>query len=90
VALAEIESTLEQIAHAAWEADGSSCSGFEKFLAATQQVPQTLLVPGFPELVIRRPAVVDQQAGVVAAEQTFDHLAGAVGMEDVSCGFLAD
>ncbi len=49
-----------------------------------------LLVPGLGETVVRRPAVADQVASVVEAEQCFGRPMVAVGIDDVGRGPRAD
>src|SRR5207302_4076139 len=46
VPIAQIQRLMQQFADLAWETDGAARGGFQKFMAATQEVPKTLLVLG--------------------------------------------
>src|SRR5437773_409759 len=65
VAITQIQRMMQQFADAAWKTDGAARGGFEQFIATPQQMAETLLMDGVGKVVVRRPAVVNHDAGVV-------------------------
>jgi hypothetical protein len=58
VPVTQIEPGPEQFSDPTRETDGSACRRRRHLVGAPQQVVEALLVPGVPELVVRRPVVV--------------------------------
>ena len=88
--VAKVECLVQEFADPAREAYGATSSGFQQFVTASQEVGQTLLVLGFGEVIVGRPAVVDHDAGVVGAQDTPGRFARARGVDDVDGGVGSD
>src|SRR5436190_1885581 len=83
VSIAKVQRVMQQFADPAREADGAARGGFEQFMAAPQEMPKTLLMVGVEKVVVRRPAVVNHQAGVIEAEHALGRFAGARRIDDI-------
>ena len=70
-AVAQRQGVPEETLHLAWKVDGPADGHAQEFAAAVEEVSETLLMQGEAEPVIRRPAVVDQVAGVIGTDDRF-------------------
>src|SRR2546428_3205992 len=76
--IAQLQCRAQEFDHMAWETDRSTYRDFEHLLTAAQRVLEALLMPRLLELVVRRPAIMDQHARVRSLEDAHGHGAGTV------------
>jgi len=88
--VAQGQGVAQQLADLAGEVSRRASGGFQEFAASSHQVGQALLVAGQGKAVIGRPAVVDQQAGVAAADEAFGDLVSAPAGHVVDRGHSGD
>src|SRR5258708_26223069 len=86
VPVTQSQGVLKEFQHLAWKADSAARSLVEQFAATSQQMGQTLLMAGLAKIVVGRPAVVNQDARIIAAQAALRHTAVAMTVDGVDRG----
>src|SRR5882672_3656809 len=81
--VAQAETFLKQFQHLAGKPRGGAGCLLHEFAAAPQQMGQALLMSRLEKLVVGRPAIVNQDARVVIAQQALGHAAVAMAVNGV-------
>ena len=81
---------MQQFADSAWKADGAARRGFEQLMTAPEQMSEALLMLGIRKVVVRRPAIVNHDAGVIEAKNALGRFAGTRRIDDIGSGVFAN